>query len=282
MFAFDRNPYRFEEGYDEDDEWSQGSSKSGNVVSWGDFFISFGAAVFFSLAIVGLVGGALFFTQYSDVRHLPCPISPDPPVLHIFAANLTDVLFLSAFNNSVEYGYITVSFGDGILSNDGDIKINDGFTPILNTTSGIYGWKVPSVGVYEVTSFMEFECINVDTSGAQPAPFVSCGLGDATTSAPLHGAMFINQTSGGPLNGALSNFIKDSSIFLEAGTIWETPELGFVIPSIKLILTSLSMSTIIEVTDVDAQQISAGALVIGNNNNAIIVPNRDFSIKKLR
>jgi hypothetical protein len=268
---------------DETEEWrDQSFDSSNNAIASATAFFIVGGILVSCFAITGLIGGSFFYSQYSDIKHLPCPISSPPPVLHIFAVNLTNVLFLSAYNNSVEYGYITVSFGDGVFSDDGDIKINDGYVSVFNASSGINGWKVPSPGVYEVSTFMEFECINVDTSGAHPAPFISCGLDDNVTSAPLHGAAFINQTSGGPLNGALSNFIVDASAFIEAGNIWETPELGSVIPSIKLILTSLSMLTIIEITDVETQHISGGALIIGNNNNAIIVPNRDFSIRKLR
>lgn len=269
----------YDDEYDED--WKQTPS---NVTSnsWDNILMALTVAVLLPMTVFGLVSGSMFLSDFNHIKHLPCPFSASPLVLHIFAVNLSNVLFLSAYNNSVEYGYITASFGDGLLSGPEDVLINDGFVPILNESSGIYGWRVPELGVYEVTTFMEFECINVDTTGSRPAPFVNCGLDDNVTSAPLHGAAFINQTSGGPLGGALSNFKVDVSNFMEVGTIWETPELGSVIPAIKLILTSVYMTTIIEVTDIDQQHISAGALVIGNNNFAIILPNRDFTIKKLR
>lgn len=264
----------------DDEEWNPNISQSS--VLWGDSSIYIILLCLAGMSVFGLVGGSLFLADFDHVKDLPCPFSKDPPILSIFVANLTNVLFLSAYNNSIEYGYITVSFGDSVLSNPENVRINNGFTPIFNESSGICGWKVPELGVYEVSTFMEFECINTDISGTHPAPFGNCGLDDNVTSAPLHGAAFINQTSGGPLNGALSNFIFDTSNFMELGSIWQTPELGFVDPSIRLILTSVYMSTVIEITDIDKQHISAGALVIGNNNNAIIVPNRDFSIKKLR
>lgn len=240
------------------------------------FWISI--SIFIIIVTTAFVGAIMIVNQWNTIQKIDCGCSSTKnnlPILHIHAST---PFIIQSMSSDVYTNPGIVSFGDDVMSNPSSVTLNDGYIPLNKTLSGynVTAWKVPSKGIYELSASVYCKC-NIDTQNLT-AMSGFCGASNITGNVFAVFALGVfAQVDMQQITffGSIPSTI--SAELIAYGGIQTPP----VYPHTKLLFETFTFTQIVNITDIDNEYVVGGALT-HNNNNAIVVMNRDFTIKKIR
>jgi hypothetical protein len=229
-------------------------------------------------AIASFVGAIMVFGQWHTILRVDCGCSNTTnnfPILHIRA---TDNFIISSQSTNPYLDPGLVTFGDDVLSNPSNVLINDGYVPLNKSFNGydVIGWRVPGKGIYELASSAYCRCA-FDTENLT-AVIGFCGASNFTGGVlSMFGVGVFAQINMNAVNflGSIPDTV--AAELVAYGGIQFAP----VLPHVKVMYQTFSFTQIVSI-DNPKEQFIVGGMLTPNNNHAIHVVNRDFSIKKIR
>ena len=94
-----------------------------------------------AISVVGIVGSALYWQYKSEIDDYTVDCrTPFLPILNINVLNGNESMIILSSTTYGQFGVQT--YGNGALSNDTFITINEGFTPHVNKVTGFVGGAV--------------------------------------------------------------------------------------------------------------------------------------------
>lgn len=230
-------------------------------------------------AVASFVGAVMVFGQWNTILKIDCGCdnaTNNFPLLYIKSSDNFIISSRSRSNPYIDPGIVT--FGDDVLSSPSNIIINDGYVPVNKTYAGydVIGWRVPGSGIYELSATAYCRC-SFDTENVT-AYKGFCGASNATGEVlAMFGVGVFAQ-----INMNHVTFLGSIPDTVAAELIaYGGVQLAPVLPHVKVMYQTFSFTQIVNIDNPKTEYI-VGGMLTPNNNNAISVINRDFSIKKLR
>lgn len=228
---------------------------------------------------VGLGGNALYWSYKSRIDDYTgnC-VLPFLPILNI---NVIDGLSQTQFTlTATSFGSFGVqTYGNGLLSNESDIVLNEGYELQYNPVNGFTGWKVPSPGVYQVSTFVTGYCV-IYSNGNDTAINGTCGISNQTVFDATFSLIPFYTTN---ISSAFDsiNILADLNAFLGSYDQWNGVFGDFAVPSTRVHAKTNSFSSLVTIDNVNTQFITGGVFTF-NSNYAIKILHRYFSIQKIK
>lgn len=234
------------------------------------------------MAVVGIVGSALYWQYKSKIdNYTQNCLTPYLPILNIDVLTNNASMFTLTSTLSGTFGVET--FGNGILSNDSYIIMNEGYIPHINPVSGYVGWEVPHSGVYEISTFITGFC-SFYINGNVSAPNGTCGISNVSfTDASFTFIPFYTTNFSTTFNDILS--LQSLNAFIGTddnfNSVFGDPPFGPATPDMRVHAKTNSFTSLVQINNTKSEFIIGGVFTF-NANYAIKILHRYFSIQRIK
>jgi hypothetical protein len=228
---------------------------------------------------VGLGGNALYWSYKSRIDGYTANcVLPYLPILNINVVDgLSNNMFILTAKSFGTFGVET--YGNSFLSNSSDIVMNEGYELQYNPENGMTGWKVPSPGIYRVSTFITGYCA-IYSSGNDTAINGTCGISNMTEFDATF-SLIPFYTTNINLNFTDVNILDDLNAFLGSYDQWNGVFGDTATPSMRVHAKTNSFTSLVNITDIDTEFIVGGVFTF-NSNYAVKILHRYFSVQKIK